>query len=118
MTAIRSGLLAGPSTTGSLRADLVGFPSLSQYNNPTSLLFLPDAYDVNKDVMLMLSVLLDDPADSQQVRTATKRGGGSSKNGRSSAGRRLGVKKFTGQSFSLSDLNSMSLSSFKFAYGS
>ncbi|KAI5451621.1 54S ribosomal protein L2 mitochondrial [Naganishia albida] len=33
----------------------------------------------------------------QQVRTATKRGGGSSKNGRSSAGRRLGVKKFTDQ---------------------
>ena len=33
----------------------------------------------------------------QQVRTATKRGGGSSKNGRSSAGRRLGVKKFTGE---------------------
>ncbi|KAG7528927.1 hypothetical protein FFLO_05884 [Filobasidium floriforme] len=63
MTAIRSSLWAGPSTTGSLRADLAGFPSLN----------------------------------SQQVRTATKRGGGSSKNGRSSAGRRLGVKKFTDQ---------------------
>lgn len=33
-----------------------------------------------------------------QIRTATKRGGGSSKNGRDSAGRRLGVKKFTGAS--------------------
>ncbi|KAK4688476.1 large subunit ribosomal protein L27, partial [Tremellales sp. Uapishka_1] len=32
-----------------------------------------------------------------QIRTATKRGGGSSKNGRESAGRRLGVKKFTDQ---------------------
>lgn len=32
-----------------------------------------------------------------QIRTATKRGGGSSKNGRDSAGRRLGVKKFTDQ---------------------
>ena len=33
-----------------------------------------------------------------QIRTATKRGGGSSKNGRDSAGKRLGVKKFTGTS--------------------
>jgi large subunit ribosomal protein L27 len=33
-----------------------------------------------------------------QIRTATKRGGGSSKNGRDSAGKRLGVKKFTGAS--------------------
>jgi large subunit ribosomal protein L27 len=33
-----------------------------------------------------------------QVRTATKRGGGSSKNGRNSIGKRLGVKKFGGQS--------------------
>ncbi|RSH86935.1 60S ribosomal protein L27 [Saitozyma podzolica] len=32
-----------------------------------------------------------------QIRTATKRGGGSSKNGRDSAGKRLGVKKFTDQ---------------------
>lgn len=32
-----------------------------------------------------------------QVRTATKRGGGSTKNNRSSAGRRLGVKRFAGQ---------------------
>lgn len=32
-----------------------------------------------------------------QVRWATKRAGGSSKNGRDSAGRRLGVKKFGGQ---------------------
>jgi hypothetical protein len=36
-----------------------------------------------------------------QVRTATKRGGGSSKNGRDSAGKRLGVKKYTGGSLSL-----------------
>ncbi|ORY74316.1 ribosomal L27 protein-domain-containing protein [Leucosporidium creatinivorum] len=33
-----------------------------------------------------------------QVRTATKRGGGSSKNGRNSIGKRLGVKKYGGQS--------------------
>lgn len=32
-----------------------------------------------------------------QVRTATKRGGGSTKNNRSSAGRRLGVKRFGDQ---------------------
>ncbi|GAA5826278.1 hypothetical protein JCM3770_001669 [Rhodotorula araucariae] len=32
-----------------------------------------------------------------QVRTATKRGGGSSKNGRNSAGKRLGIKKYGGQ---------------------
>ncbi|GAA96525.1 uncharacterized protein L969DRAFT_88169 [Mixia osmundae IAM 14324] len=32
-----------------------------------------------------------------QVRTATKRGGGSTKNGRDSAGRRLGLKKFGGE---------------------
>lgn len=32
-----------------------------------------------------------------QIRTATKRGGGSTKNNRSSAGRRLGVKRFGGQ---------------------
>ena len=38
MTAIRSGLLAGPSTTGSLRADLAGFPSLSQYDNRISMI--------------------------------------------------------------------------------
>ena len=31
------------------------------------------------------------------VRTATKKSGGSSKNGRDSAGRRLGVKKFGGE---------------------
>ncbi|GAA5976682.1 hypothetical protein JCM11641_005660 [Rhodosporidiobolus odoratus] len=33
----------------------------------------------------------------QQIRTATKRGGGSSKNGRNSIGKRLGVKKYGGQ---------------------
>lgn len=33
-----------------------------------------------------------------QVRTATKRGGGSSKNGRNSIGKRLGIKKYGGQS--------------------
>lgn len=32
-----------------------------------------------------------------QVRWATKKSGGSSRNGRDSAGRRLGVKKFGGQ---------------------
>ncbi|SCV67653.1 BQ2448_5264 [Microbotryum intermedium] len=32
-----------------------------------------------------------------QVRTATKRGGGSSKNGRNSIGKRLGVKRYAGQ---------------------
>ncbi|GAA5866546.1 hypothetical protein JCM3774_004010 [Rhodotorula dairenensis] len=32
-----------------------------------------------------------------QVRTATKRGGGSSKNGRNSIGKRLGIKKYGGQ---------------------
>lgn len=32
-----------------------------------------------------------------QIRTATKRGGGSSKNGRDSAGKRLGAKKFTSE---------------------
>ncbi|BGP54485.1 hypothetical protein JCM8202_001565 [Rhodotorula sphaerocarpa] len=32
-----------------------------------------------------------------QVRTATKRGGGSSKNGRNSVGKRLGIKKYGGQ---------------------
>jgi hypothetical protein len=34
-----------------------------------------------------------------QIRTATKRGGGSTKNGRSSAGKRLGVKKYGGESW-------------------
>lgn len=33
-----------------------------------------------------------------QIRTATKRGGGSSRNGRDSSGKRLGVKKFTSAS--------------------
>ncbi|KAI9480391.1 MAG: ribosomal L27 protein-domain-containing protein [Benjaminiella poitrasii] len=37
------------------------------------------------------------PELSQQVRWATKKSGGSSRNGRDSAGRRLGVKKFGGQ---------------------
>ena len=37
------------------------------------------------------------PAGTSQIRTATKRGGGSTKNNRSSAGRRLGVKRFGGQ---------------------
>lgn len=35
-----------------------------------------------------------DAAGAIQIRTATKRGGGSTKNNRSSAGRRLGVKRF------------------------
>ncbi|GAA6000517.1 hypothetical protein JCM10207_008048 [Rhodosporidiobolus poonsookiae] len=36
-------------------------------------------------------------ANVTQIRTATKRGGGSSKNGRNSIGKRLGVKKYGGQ---------------------
>lgn len=32
-----------------------------------------------------------------QIRTATKKAGGSTKNGGSSAGRRLGIKKFSGE---------------------
>ncbi|TNY21395.1 ribosomal L27 protein-domain-containing protein, partial [Rhodotorula diobovata] len=36
-------------------------------------------------------------AGLMQVRTATKRGGGSSKNGRNSIGKRLGIKKYGGQ---------------------
>ncbi|GAA5873173.1 hypothetical protein JCM16303_006960 [Sporobolomyces ruberrimus] len=44
------------------------------------------------------SSLLDCPLPGlQQVRTATKRGGGSSKNGRNSIGKRLGVKRYGGQ---------------------
>lgn len=38
------------------------------------------------------------PTVKIQIRTATKRGGGSSKNGRNSIGKRLGVKKYGGQS--------------------
>jgi len=38
-----------------------------------------------------------DPGFGLQVRTATKRAGGSTKNNRGSAGRRLGVKRFGGQ---------------------
>ncbi|KAG2181197.1 hypothetical protein INT43_008779 [Umbelopsis isabellina] len=36
-------------------------------------------------------------ADKMQIRWATKKSGGSTRNGRDSAGRRLGVKKFGGQ---------------------
>ena len=36
------------------------------------------------------------PLVGQQVRTATKKAGGSSSNGRDSAGRRLGIKLFPG----------------------
>ncbi|GAA5935638.1 mitochondrial 54S ribosomal protein bL27m MRP7 [Sporobolomyces koalae] len=44
------------------------------------------------------SNLLDAPLPGLvQVRTATKRGGGSSKNGRNSIGKRLGVKRYGGQ---------------------
>ncbi|KAM0788491.1 hypothetical protein ACM66B_001623 [Microbotryomycetes sp. NB124-2] len=44
------------------------------------------------------STLFDCPLPGLlQVRTATKRGGGSSKNGRNSIGKRLGVKKYGGQ---------------------
>ncbi|GAA5917481.1 hypothetical protein JCM5296_004728 [Sporobolomyces johnsonii] len=46
----------------------------------------------------LTSTLLDAPLPGlMQVRTATKRGGGSSKNGRNSIGKRLGVKKYGGQ---------------------
>lgn len=37
------------------------------------------------------------PATHIQLRTATKKAGGSSKNGRTSPGQRLGVKRFGGQ---------------------
>ena len=40
---------------------------------------------------------LFDAVSAIQIRTATKRGGGSTKNNRSSAGRRLGVKRFGDQ---------------------
>ncbi|KAI8329365.1 ribosomal L27 protein-domain-containing protein [Choanephora cucurbitarum] len=40
---------------------------------------------------------LKNATDLSQVRWATKKSGGSSRNGRDSAGRRLGVKKFGGQ---------------------
>ncbi|KAK4053457.1 54S ribosomal protein L2 mitochondrial [Microbotryomycetes sp. JL201] len=44
------------------------------------------------------STLFDSPLPGLlQVRTATKRGGGSSKNGRNSIGKRLGVKKYGGK---------------------
>ncbi|BGP30757.1 54S ribosomal protein L2 mitochondrial [Rhodotorula toruloides] len=53
-------------------------------------------------VLPSASVLTSSLFDAQlpglmQVRTATKRGGGSSKNGRDSSGKRLGVKRFGGQ---------------------
>ncbi|GAA5852401.1 hypothetical protein JCM9279_001191 [Rhodotorula babjevae] len=46
----------------------------------------------------LASSLLSTPLPGlMQVRTATKRGGGSSKNGRNSIGKRLGIKKYGGQ---------------------
>ncbi|KAL7312949.1 54S ribosomal protein L2 mitochondrial [Mucor circinelloides] len=45
----------------------------------------------------MMTPLLQNTTESIQVRWATKKSGGSSRNGRDSAGRRLGVKKFGGQ---------------------
>ena len=44
-----------------------------------------------------VALLLRRPAAPVQVRTATKKAGGSSKNGRTSPGQRLGVKRFGGQ---------------------
>ena len=44
-----------------------------------------------------LTQLLRRPAAPVQVRWATKKAGGSSKNGRTSPGQRLGVKRFGGQ---------------------
>ena len=44
-----------------------------------------------------LTQLLRRPATQIQIRTATKKAGGSSKNGRTSPGQRLGVKRFGGQ---------------------
>ena len=43
------------------------------------------------------SLLLSQHSLMSQVRFATKKAGGSSKNGRDSVGRRLGVKKFGGE---------------------
>ncbi|KAI8642915.1 ribosomal L27 protein-domain-containing protein [Parasitella parasitica] len=45
----------------------------------------------------MIASFLQNTTESTQVRWATKKSGGSSRNGRDSAGRRLGVKKFGGQ---------------------
>ncbi|KAI7904923.1 ribosomal L27 protein-domain-containing protein [Cokeromyces recurvatus] len=45
----------------------------------------------------ILSPIIKNTPETTQVRWATKRSGGSSRNGRDSAGRRLGVKKFGGQ---------------------
>ena len=44
-----------------------------------------------------LALLLRRPATQLQIRNATKKAGGSSKNGRTSPGQRLGVKRFGGQ---------------------
>ncbi len=44
-----------------------------------------------------VALLLRRPAAPVQVRRATKKAGGSSKNGRTSPGQRLGVKRFGGQ---------------------
>ncbi|KAH9824785.1 ribosomal L27 protein-domain-containing protein [Melampsora americana] len=46
---------------------------------------------------LFQSIQPSNPITSIQIRTATKRAGGSTKNNRGSAGRRLGVKIFGGQ---------------------
>ncbi|KAI7888715.1 ribosomal L27 protein-domain-containing protein [Mucor mucedo] len=44
-----------------------------------------------------VTTFLKNTTETSQVRWATKKSGGSSRNGRDSAGRRLGVKKFGGQ---------------------
>ena len=50
-----------------------------------------------KAMLRSLTRLLPRPATQIQIRTATKKAGGSSKNGRTSPGQRLGVKRFGGQ---------------------
>lgn len=52
---------------------------------------------LRSDINLRLTPHSLTPGLQTQIRTATKRGGGSSKNGRDSAGKRLGHKKFTSE---------------------
>lgn len=73
---------------------------LSSFSRLSLSSAVPSAASTSRSVLPQL-LLQQRTQGLQQVRTATKRGGGSSKNGRSSAGRRLGVKKFTGERFKL-----------------
>ncbi|CAD6576650.1 MAG: 60S ribosomal protein L27 [Cyphobasidiales sp. Tagirdzhanova-0007] len=50
-----------------------------------------------RHALIDFAMLISITECTSQIRTATKRGGGSTKNNRSSAGRRLGVKRFGGQ---------------------